>query len=94
MTYLGSLIGFFVLTYIADNWGRRPAIMIAWSIYALGVLCISLADSPHMIGMGFLFSGAGCNPAVTICYSFINEQCLGHKRQYFSVGIQVFLAIG
>ena len=94
LTYLGSLIGFFVIPHIADNWGRKPAIRISWALYALGALCLCLCDSPNMVGMGFLFCGLGCNPAVTVSYSFLNEQCIGHKRQYYSVGIQIFLAVG
>lgn len=94
LVYLGSLLGFFILPYLADNWGRKPALNLSWGIYGLGILCLCICDSPNMVGMGLLFAGFGCNPAVTICYSFINEQCLGNNRQYFSVGIQVFLAVG
>ena len=94
MTYLGSLLGFLFIPVLADNWGRAPSIKLSWSIFAFGVLCLCICDSPNMVAMGFLFSGIGCNPAVTISYSFINEQCLRNKRQYYSVGIQVFLAVG
>jgi hypothetical protein len=47
-----------------------------------------------MVGMGQLLTGFGCNPAITLCYSFINEQVLRKKRQYYGLIIQVFLAIG
>ena len=94
MVYIGSLIGFFIISFISDNWGRRPAIRLAWAIFGVGVLCLCFCNSPFLVGMGFLLSGVGCNPAITLGYSFLNEQCLGHSRQYFSVGIQVFLAVG
>lgn len=94
LLYFGSLLGFFVIPYIADNWGRRIAMRISWGIFAIGIIFLSLADSPNMIGMGQLLTGFGCNPAITLCYSFINEQVLRAKRQYYGVIIQVFLAIG
>ena len=47
-----------------------------------------------MIGLGQFFTGFGCNPAITLAYSFINEQCLGKSRQLYSIAIQVFLALG
>lgn len=94
MIYLGSLLGFFVIPYIADNWGRKVAMRISWGICAVGILFIGIADSPHMVGIGQLFTGFGCNPAITLCYSFLNEQVLGSKRQYYGVIIQVVLAFG
>jgi hypothetical protein len=39
-------------------------------------------------------AGFGTNPAITLCFSFINEQCLGRARQGFGVGVQIFLALG
>jgi OCT family organic cation transporter-like MFS transporter 4/5 len=47
-----------------------------------------------MTGFGWFFIGFGANPAITLSYSFINEQSLGKYRQYFSVGIQMALALG
>lgn len=94
LLYAGSLIGFFVIPYVADNWGRRPAMRIAWACFAIGILLITLADAPNMVGMGQLLTGFGCNPAITLCYSFLNEQVLGHKRQNYGLIIQVFFAVG
>ena len=47
-----------------------------------------------MIGVGWFLGGFGGNPAITLSYSFINEQSLGKYRQYFSVGIQLWFAVG
>lgn len=79
---------------MADNWGRLIAIKVSWGIFIIGILIIGIADSPNMIGLGQLLTGFGCNPAITLCYSFINEQVLRAKRQYYGVIIQVLLAIG
>lgn len=88
------MIGFFIIPYVADNWGRKIAIIVSWGIFFIGILTIGVSDSPHMIGIGQILCGFGCNPAITLCYSFLNEQVLRNKRQYYGVTIQVFLAIG
>jgi OCT family organic cation transporter-like MFS transporter 4/5 len=72
MLFIGSLIGFFIIPYAADNFGRKIAIQASWGICTLGVLLICLADSPNMIGIGYFFAGFGSNPAITLCFSFIN----------------------
>jgi MFS transporter, OCT family, solute carrier family 22 (organic cation transporter), member 4/5 len=94
MIFLGSLIGFFVIPFVADNFGRRLAMRIAWGIGTAAVLLTSLADSPNLLGIGLFLVGFGTNPAITLCFSFINEVCIGHSRQKYGVGVQVAWAIG
>lgn len=72
MIYIGSLFGFFIIPYFADNYGRKIMILISWGICTLGVLLIASAPSPILIGIGFFLSGFGANPAITLNYSFIN----------------------
>jgi MFS family permease len=83
-----------IIPYIADNFGRKIAINLSWGLFAVGILFIAIADAPHLIGIGQFLTGFGCNPAITLCYSFLNEQVLGSKRQYYGVIIQVVLAFG
>lgn len=94
MLYFGSLVGFFIFPFLADNWGRKITTRISWIFFIVGLLVIGIGDSPNMIGLGQFFAGFGCNPAITLSYSFINEQCLRKSRQYYGIGIQVFLAVG
>lgn len=94
MLFVGAIFGFFVIPYIADNYGRRLGIRVAWAIGTLAVVITCLADSPNMIGLGLFLIGFGTNPAITLCFSFINEVCLGKYRQWFGVGVQVAFAIG
>lgn len=94
MMFVGAIFGFFVIPFIADNFGRRLGMRIAWGIGTLSVLLTCLADSPDMIGIGLFLIGFGTNPAITLCFSFINEVCLGKSRQQFGAGVQVAWAIG
>ena len=70
--YFGSLIGFFIIPSVADNYGRKIAMFISWIFYAVGVLFIAVAIHPSMVGIGEFLAGFGCNPAITLCYSFLN----------------------
>lgn len=94
MLFFGALIGFFIIPNIADNSGRKPAIRLAWVIGIASVVITMIADSPRVIGFGLFFIGFGTNPAITLAFSFINEQTLGKSRQRFGVGVQLGLAVG
>ena len=92
--YFGSLVGFFFIPSVADNFGRKIAMLISWAIYGIGVLIIGISFHPALVGIGEFLAGFGCNPAITLCYSFLNEQCLRESRQRYGVGIQIFIALG
>lgn len=94
MVFIGSLIGFFIIPFIADNLGRKIAIQISWVICTLGVFLLVIANSVALIGIGYFLAGLGSNPAITLCFSFINEQCLYKSRQRYGVFVQIFLALG
>jgi MFS family permease len=72
MLYAGSIIGFFLIPYVSDNFGRLLAIRTSWGLLIIGILCISMAGSSITIGIGQFLCGFGCNPAISLCYSFLN----------------------
>lgn len=90
---IGSFFGFFVFPYYADNYGRKITLSIAWGFFTAGVLILTLANGPIMVGIGEFLIGFGGNPAITLDFSFINEQSLGKSRQYFSIGVQITFAV-
>ena len=90
---LGSCIGFFIFPYYADNKGRKITMVVAWGFFTVGVVFTALANGPWMAGIGQFLMGFGGNAAITLDFSFINEQCSGKARQYFSIGVQMFFAI-
>jgi len=94
MMFLGSLIGFLVIPFIADNFGSKLSLRIAWGIGTLGVLLACLSTSPDMLGIGLFLIGFGSNPSITLCFSIISEVCLGKSRQKYAVGVQVAWAFG
>lgn len=94
MIYIGSLIGFFIIPYLADNWGRKITLQISWLLCVIGTVLIASAPHPILIGVGFFLAGSGANPAITLNYSFINEQIVGKWRQRYGVIIQISFAFG
>src|SRR5689334_4992287 len=94
MIYIGSLMGFFIIPYLADNWGRKIVVQIAWGICIIGALLIASAPNPIFVGFGFFFAGFGANPAITLSYSFINEQIVGKWRPRLGVIVQVSFGLG
>lgn len=94
MMFLGSLFGFFIIPFIADNFGSKLALRIAWTIGTLGVLVTCLSNSPNMLGIGLFLIGFGSNPSITLCFSIISEVCLGKSRQKYAVGVQIAWALG
>jgi len=72
LLFFGALVGFFVIPYIADNSGRKPAIQIAWLIGTVSVLIVCLSRNIYFLGVGLFFIGFGTNPAITLSFSFIN----------------------
>jgi MFS family permease len=94
LLYVGSVVGLIIIPYISDNWGRTKAIKSSWGLFVFGILSICISDSSIMVGIGQFLCGFGCYPALTICYSFLNEQILRSKRQRYCIIIQLFLVIG
>lgn len=94
MLFIGAIFGFFVIPYMADNYGRKLAMRIAWGTGTVAVMIICIADSSNMIGLGLFLIGFGANPAITLCFSFINEICLGKSRARYGIGVQVTWAFG
>lgn len=64
--YIGSLIGFFFFSWLADNKGRKLALGASWLLASLGALLLALSWDFYSATIGFFIAGAGVNPAVTI----------------------------
>ena len=45
VVYVGSLIGFFIFSFVADNYGRKIGLGISWFMAFLGALMIGVPGS-------------------------------------------------
>ena len=68
----GSMVGFFVFPYYADNYGRKITMIVAWAVTTLGIALLSFANGWIMVGFAYFLIGFGGNPAITLDFSFIN----------------------
>jgi MFS family permease len=61
--YFGSLVGYFLSSFIAGNIGRKKLMTIALGISSLGSVLVVTAFNLPMIVIGVIFSGMGINVA-------------------------------
>jgi len=87
LPYIGSFLGFFVFSWIADNKGRKIGLGISWLLTSIGIFVFGMANSYWMLALGSFIGGFGVNPAITIHYSFINE----HSSKYIFIIVFFFL---
>lgn len=80
MSYIGSLIGYLVMSHIADNYGRKKGEIIAWIICIFGQVMTLVSFNLVTVGIGSFFMGFGSNGAINIHYSFFKELVLGKTR--------------
>lgn len=72
MLFVGALFGFFVIPYMADNYGRKLAMRVSWGLATVSILILFVSDSPNMVGLSFFLIGFSTNPAITLTFTFIN----------------------
>jgi MFS family permease len=93
-TYLGAFVGYILISFFSDNFGRRTSILLAWSATTLGAIIVSLSQNIYMAGFGLFLSGAGSDAAINICFYFFGEVVGDKKRQQYSVIVQILFTLG
>lgn len=58
---------------IADNKGRKLGLILSWVTCTAGCLIMVCSWTYWPMLLGYFLSGFGCNPAITLHYSFFNE---------------------
>lgn len=72
---------------IADNKGRLWGWGLSWASAALGAVLMATSWNYPQVLIGYFLSGFGCNPAITLHYSFLNEHSTGKLREFTSIGV-------
>jgi MFS family permease len=94
VSYVGSLIGYMIMSHIADNYGRKKGEYLSWAICIAGQVITLCSVNIFMVGVGSFFMGFGANGAITIHYSFFKELVLGKTRERMIIAIQLAFSIG
>jgi MFS family permease len=64
MLYIGSFMGYVTLPYFADNFGRKKADLVSWSVAIAGIVILSCSFSIYQVGIGLFLCGMGINTAI------------------------------
>ena len=70
-TYWGSLVGYILFSYVADNYGRKKAEIFAWGTACLGGIVLSASMNIYMVAVGLFLGGMGINAAITLHDTFL-----------------------
>jgi OCT family organic cation transporter-like MFS transporter 4/5 len=69
-TYVGALLGFILVSFFADNFGRKKAMLVSWTICVIGTIIVATSFHIYMAAIGFFFSGFGSDASINICLFF------------------------
>lgn len=71
LSYMGSFVGYLVMSHIADNFGRKRTERAAWIINIIGLVILITSFNLIMVGIGSFLMGLGTNAAITLHYTFL-----------------------
>ena len=94
LVYFGSFFGYISISLLADNFGRKTALLISFGIATLGMILVGLAPNLVLVGVGLFLAGFGSDTAINICFYFVTETVGMEARQKHSVIIQFFFSLG
>jgi MFS family permease len=71
-TFVGTLLGYLISSYVSDNYGRKKSIVIGLSISIFGYSLIVFAQNIYMALFGVIIAGFGGDGCCNISYCFIS----------------------
>jgi hypothetical protein len=60
------------VSFLADNIGRKLAIILSFGIMILGILIMALSQKLFVAEIGLFLAGFGSDSALNICFYFIS----------------------
>ncbi len=94
MFFIGMLIGAFVFGRLADRIGRRPVLMIAILIDAVGGIASAFAPSLEWLFFLRLLTGIGVGGTLPVDYTMMAEFLPSDRRGRWLVLLESFWAVG
>ena len=86
--FCGILVGYLLFTHIADNTGRRTAMIAAWGTTCIGLATLNLSPNIYLACLGLFLAGAGSETSLRISLAIINEVVDFTLRQKYSLLLQ------
>lgn len=72
-TYLGAFVGYVIISFFSDNFGRKTSMAIAWATTTIGTVLVACSVNIYMAVIGLFLSGAGGDASINICFFFFGE---------------------
>jgi MFS family permease len=94
ITYVGTVVGFLILSFVGDLLGRKRLMIICMSGVVIGLVIAIFCQSLMMAGIGLFIASVGVQNAFNICFYFIAETVSEDFREKASVAIQLFYGLG
>ena len=94
LTYVGTVVGFLLLSFVGDLLGRKRLMIICMSGVVIGLVIAIFCQSLAMAGAGLFIASVGVQNAFNICFYFISETVSEDFREKASVAIQLFYGLG
>ena len=94
LTYIGTVVGFLLLSFVGDLVGRKRLMTICMTGVVVGLVIAIFCQSLLMAGIGLFIASVGVQNAFNICFYFISETVSEEFREKASVAIQLFYGLG
>lgn len=92
--YMGSVVGFLVMTLVGDLIGRKLLISLCMMLTVVGLIITIFCVNLTMAGIGLFIASVGIQDAYNVCFFFIAETVSEEYREKASVAIQLFYGLG
>ncbi|WIA37403.1 hypothetical protein OEZ86_014328 [Tetradesmus obliquus] len=92
--FLAGIVGAFLGSFTAKQWGRRPTMMLGGLCFLIGAVLMAPAVHVAMLIIGRVVMGLGVGICVMCGPLFLSELAPYHLRGAFNTQFQLFITIG
>jgi MFS family permease len=88
--YFGGIVGVVVSSPMADNFGRRPTLLVSLALGVVGHLIVQVAGSLGVAGLGMFLAGSCVESCYNLMVCFLSEVLDNRDRQTKTTLMQGF----
>jgi MFS family permease len=71
LPYFGAFIGYIIISYYADNKGRKNITILGWAVSIIGVIMVVAAPNITVASIGMFLAGLGTDSGTNISMIFM-----------------------
>ena len=88
-TFIGIFLGYIIILFFADNFGRKFSVLMAWTVTVIGCILLCVSVNFEMALAGLFLSGMGSESAIRISMAVFGEIVDYYERQKYSVALEI-----